>query len=324
MPLYDHLLPHVPDVLGGPWFRRRRHKHLNRKPPEGFLENLWSWIKTLVWALTVVTIVNGIAFGAFTVPTPSMENTVMAGEFLFVNKFKYGPSTPQIIPFLNLPLPYYKTPPIWDPVQGDIIVFVFPGNRDQVKPDNFEYYLKRCVAVSGDVIEIREGRVIVNNIEYPLPPSAAPQGDPFELRMNLESEPGRLFPPSKVQWTHRNYGPYRIPKKGDVIQLTEENVIDWTTFIMREGKTINTSTLTVEGFPQGTYTVQRDYVFGMGDNRDNSLDSRFWGLIPEQDVVGTPMVVYWSWQNRVNNVEQGLMYKIMHIRWNRLGAIINK
>ncbi len=323
MPLYDRFIPHVPGRYGT-WLRTRRHKHLNRKPPETALEHLWAWIKTLVWALTVVTIVNGIAFGAFTVPTPSMENTVMAGEFLFVNKFKYGPSTPQIIPFLNLPLPYYKTPPIWRPVQGDIIVFVFPGNREQIKPDNFEYYLKRCVAVSGDVIEIREGRVFVNNIEYPLPPTAALPGNAFEVKMNLESEPGRLFPPSKVQWTHRNYGPLRVPKKGDVIQLTEENVIDWTTFIMREGKTIDTRTLTVGGYPRGTYTVQRDYVFGMGDNRDNSADSRFWGLIPEQDVVGTPMVVYWSWQNRVNNIEQGLMYKIMHIRWDRLGTIINK
>ena len=93
---------------------------------------------------------------------------------------------------------------------------------------------------------------------------------------------------------------------------------------MREGHTINTATMSVDGFPAGTYTVQRDYVFGMGDNRDNSLDSRFWGFIPEHDVVGTPMVVYWSWQNRVNNKEQSLMYKFAHIRWNRLGTIINK
>lgn len=323
MPLYDRFIPHVPGRYGS-WLRARRHKHLNRKPPETVLEHLWSWVKTLVWALSVVTIVNGLAFGAFTVPTPSMENTVLAGEFLFVNKFKYGPSTPQIVPFLNLPLPYYKTPPIWKPVQGDIIVFVFPGNRDQVKPDNFEYYLKRCVAVSGDIIEVREGRVLVNNIEYPLPPNAMLPTNNYLMQGYLASQIGRMFPPSKEQWTHRNYGPLRVPMKGDVIQLTPENVIDWATFIMREGHTMNTSTLTVDGFAAGTYTVERNYVFGMGDNRDNSADSRFWGFIPEHDVVGTPMIVYWSWRNRVNDVEQDLMYKIMHIRWNRLGTFINK
>ncbi|MDZ4744647.1 MAG: signal peptidase I [bacterium] len=323
MPLYDHIIPHVPGRYGS-WLRTRRQKFHNRKPPEGFFEHLWSWVKTLVWALTVVTIVNGLAFGAFTVPTPSMENTVMAGEFLFVNKFKYGPSTPQIIPFLNLALPYYKTPPIWKPVQGDIIVFVYPGHRDQVKADNFEYYLKRCVAISGQTVEIRDAHVFVDNVEYPLPVAAPPRDRGAQVQYRLMTEGPRMYPPSKDTWNHENYGPLRIPAKGDVITLTQENIIDWTTFIMREGHAVNSQTLTVEGFAPGTYTVQRDYVFGMGDNRDNSEDSRFWGLIPEQDVVGTPMVVYWSWQNRVNNVEQGLMYKIMHIRWNRLGTIINK
>lgn len=323
MPLYDRMIPHVPGRYGS-WLRARRHKHLNRKAPEGFGEHLWSWVKTLVWALTVVTIVNGIAMGAFTVPTPSMENTVLAGEFLFVNKFKYGPSTPQIIPFLNLALPYYKTPPIWPPKQGDIIVFVFPGNRDQVKAANFEYYLKRCIAVSGDVIEVRDARVFVNNVEYPLP-ATAPPADTGALATNHSlMDYGRMFPASQIGWTHANYGPLRVPAKGDVIKLTKQNIIDWAIFIMREGHEVNTESLTVEGFPPGTYTVERNYVFGMGDNRDNSEDSRYWGFIPEQDVVGTPMLVYWSWKNRVNNIEQNLSYKFAHIRWNRIGTFINK
>lgn len=308
----------------GHFLIRRRNKRLNAPKPETFFQHVWAWIKTVVWAVTVVTIINGLALASFTVPTGSMERTVMAGDFLFVNKFIYGPSTPQIIPFINMPLPYYKLPPLMDPKQGDVIVFVFPGNREEVKT-RFEYYLKRCVAVSGDVLQIRSGRVYVNNAEFTLPEHGQFFDMTPEMRAQMhEDDLGQTFPLGR-DYTRDDYGPIRIPKEGDVIPLSSSNFDEWAVFIAREGHEVNGMMRTVDGQPITSYTVERDYVFGMGDNRDNSLDSRFWGFIPKHSVVGTPMVVYWSWQP--DDAQTGkrltLFERLSTIRWSRLGTIIH-
>jgi signal peptidase I len=151
------------------WNRRRKER---RRKPQNALEAAISWVRSLLGALVVVMIINGLAVASFVVPTGSMENTVMAGDFLFVNRLIFGPSTPQIIPFVNIPLPYIQFPGLRRPQRGDVIVFIFPGYRDEVRPREFQYYLKRCVAVAGDTLEIRNKRVFVNGVEQPLPPKA--------------------------------------------------------------------------------------------------------------------------------------------------------
>lgn len=308
----------------GAFLLKRRHDRLNAPKPETLKEHFVAWVKTIVWSLTVVTIINGLALASFVVPTGSMESTVLAGEFLFVNKFKFGPSTPQIVPFLNMPLPYYKLPPIFAPKQGDVIVFVFPGNREVAHPPAFEYYLKRCVAVAGDSLRIRAGRVYVNGVEYGLPEHAQFMGwTPEQRAMVSEADREATFPPGRG-YTRDDYGPIRIPKEGDVIRLTSENFHEWAVFIAREGHQVNADLRTIDGQPATSYTVKRDYVFGMGDNRDNSLDSRFWGFIPEEDVVGTPMIVYWSLPVETPDGRRlSLMQRLKNIRWGRIGTIIN-
>lgn len=319
------------------WYKRRRERKSNQKKPETIGEHLWSWVKTAVWALSVVTIVNGLFLASFTVPTGSMEGTVLPGDYVFVNKFIYGPSTPQIIPFLNIPLPYYKLPPFSGPDQGDVIVFVFPGNRDQVKASNFEYYLKRCVAVAGDTLQIVNQKVIVNGKEFPLPKHAQFRNLSAQDRAaEVEATRYQTFPPGRG-FTRDNWGPLRIPKEGDVLSLSRENILEWSTFIRREGHDVDVSRMLIDGKPATQYVVERDYVFGMGDNRDNSLDSRFWGFIPKHDVVGTPMMVYWSWPvesaktitvqrpdglYEVHREPTSLSEKLANVRWSRLGTII--
>ncbi|MFM8771773.1 MAG: signal peptidase I [Candidatus Kapaibacterium sp.] len=309
----------------GAFMLKRRQARLDAPKPETLGEHLMAWVKTIVWSLTVVTIINGLALASFVVPTGSMESTVLAGEFLFVNKFVFGPSTPQIIPFLNQPLPYYKLPPVIAPKQGDVIVFVFPGNRDVVKPTAFEYYLKRCVAAAGDVLQIKGGRVFVNGTEYSLPEHAQFMGwTPEQRVMVCDADREATFPPGKG-YTRDDYGPIRIPKEGDVIALTPENFREWAVFIAREGHIVDAAMGTIDGKPATSYTVKRDYVFGMGDNRDNSLDSRFWGFIPEEDVVGTPMIVYWSWapNDPVYGTRMTFAQRLKSIRWGRIGTIIH-
>jgi signal peptidase I len=295
----------------------RKKAHDKKKEPETFAEVAMSWTKTILGAIVVVMIINGLAVASFVVPTGSMENTVMTGDFLFVNKFVYGPSTPQVVPFFNVPLPFYRFPGVKNPEKGDVIVFIFPGNRDEVKSAEFQYYLKRCVATAGDVLEIRNKKVFVNNKELPLAKHGV-----YDLTIPATgSDKWQTFPNGK-NFSRDDYGPIRIPKKGDLIAINPDNLREWLIFIKREGHdvTSNGYSVFIDGKPSTNYKVQRDYCFGMGDNRDHSLDSRYWGFIPYENVVGTPMVVYWSWDTGLPMSE--LFSKIATVRWSRLGTII--
>jgi len=277
-------------------------------------EELISWVKTIVWAIVVVMFINGALLASFVVPTGSMENTVMPGDFLFVNKFIYGPSTPQIIPFVNIPLPFFKFPGFKDPEQGDVIVFIFPGEQFEEEPAQFQYYLKRCIATAGDTLQIINKRVYVNRKEFLLP------------------EHGKYIPefpdhagtfPSGKGFTRDNYGPIRIPKKGDKIFLNAENFELWRIFIIREGHEVSFNGINalIDGKVITNYQVERDYCFAMGDNRDNSSDSRMWGFVPFDNVVGTPLIVYWSWDPNITFNQLG--DKLKSIRFSRFLNYIN-
>jgi len=295
------------------WFKNIFKPKKKPKVKKTFSQELVSWGKTLLWAIIVVMFINGAILASFVVPTGSMEDTVMPGDFLFVNKFIYGPSTPQIIPFINQPLPFYKFPGCRKPKQGDVIVFIFPGEQNEVKPDKFEYYLKRCVASAGDTIQVINKRLFVNRKEFPLPKHGK-----YDLAI---PELYATFPGGNL-WTKDNYGPIRIPKKGDVIKLTQENIMEWRIFIMREGHDVGTdgTSIYIDNKATQQYVTERDYCWGMGDNRDHSSDSRFWGFIPYDNVVGTPLFVYWSWDPDIKLVH--LFSKIASLRLSRIFTII--
>src|SRR5712692_5296422 len=99
-------------------------------------------------------LLNSFVLASFEVPTGSMENEIMTGDFLLVNKFIFGGTTPRTIPFTNVRIPAFKLPSLWTVDKGDVIVFIFPGNRDEVEPAEFAYYLKRCMATAGDTLQI--------------------------------------------------------------------------------------------------------------------------------------------------------------------------
>jgi signal peptidase I len=125
----------------------------------------------------------------------------------------------------------------------------------------------------------------------------------------------------------------RIPKEGDKIMLNDSTYREWAVFIQREGHDISQdgTIIRIDGEPVDSYTVERDYVFGMGDNRNNSEDSRYWGFVPKENVVGSPIMVYWSWENRelvqvpggYAMREKSLGEKLGSIRWGRIFKGIN-
>jgi signal peptidase I len=295
-------------------------KQKKQKKKETPFESLVSWIKTIIGAIIVVMFLNGALIASFVVPTGSMEKTVLPGDFLFVNKFMYGPTTPQIIPFANIPLPYIKFPGPKDPEVNDVIVFIFPGGRDEVEATEFQYYLKRCVAAAGDTLELKNKAIYVNGKLMVDPAESVKnnkEADDYERALTFPRYSG---------FTSDDYGPIRIPKKGDVIELNPKNIAKWDTFIIREGNEDATSdgkNVYINGNQVDSYTVQRNYCFAVGDNRDNSFDSRFWGFVPYDNVVGTPLLVYWSWPVEDNFGNQtSLMEKIKNVRWGRIGKVI--
>jgi signal peptidase I len=199
-----------------------------------------------------------------------------------------------------------------------VIVFEFPGYRDEVVSSEFQFYLKRCVGLPGDTIQIKERVLYVNGSLFPLPrrvrfdrPWTMPAAQPED----------QIFPKGSL-WNADHFGPLIIPFKGMQVSLTPESYDRWETFIRREGHAITMAgtTILVDGIPSTGYTVQRDYLFGMGDHRDNSLDSRYWGFIPKENLVGTPMIVYWSWNTDLPLYD--IFGRIGSVRWSRIGSLI--
>ena len=241
------------------------------------------------------------------IPTGSMEGTILIGDFVLVNKFIYGSSSPRYIPFTEVPLPFFTIPVGRDPQRTEIVVFEYPGNSDQMHSSVLNLnYVKRCVGLPGDVVEVRDGVVFVNNQELWIPPNIQyddpkREGPPPRYYGKGEVELG-IFPPNK-SWNHWNYGPLRIPKKGDVIKLTAENFYDWQTIIDREfGKRavqMEDSVITIDGKITQTYTLQKDYYFMMGDNRTNSADSRYWGFVPRDLIIGKAFIILFSWDRDI-------------------------
>lgn len=182
---------------------------------------------------------------AFRIPSGSMEDTLLVGDFLLVNKFIYGAK----IPFTNIRLPALS-----EPKPGDIIVFSTRGIPGLEQNKDF---IKRCIAVGGQKIEIRDKVVYVDGKRVPDPPMAK--------HIHNQILPRELSP-------RDNFGPVRVP--------------------------------------QG-------YLFMMGDNRDNSRDSRYWGWLPQENVKGKALIIYWSWNNNAH------WYDLVHkVRWGRIGRLI--
>ncbi len=277
-----------------------------------------SFAKELLFAFVAVLFINSFVMASFEVPTPSMERTVMVGDRVLVNKFVYGGTTPYTIPFTSIRIPHLRVPGFRGVERGDVVVFDWPGDRDQMEKPDQKFFLKRCIGLPGDTVRIDQRTVYVNGKVLPLPPHSdflRPQPMPAGL-----SDPG-IFPRGAA-FNQDNWGPVRIPRRGDKIALNADNLSQWEVFIAREGHQaeVRDGKVQVDGNPCAEYTVARDYIFGMGDNRDNSLDSRFWGFIPVEDVIGTPMVVFWSWDPQIPIYDLGA--RLLSINLRRIGTIV--
>ncbi|XOD66553.1 MAG: signal peptidase I [Flavobacteriales bacterium Tduv] len=376
-------------------------KNLQYVGPEDRKETM---ISALLFAIVFASSIHTYVIQPFTIPTPSMERTLLVGDFIFVSKIHYGlriPITPIGIPFthntlpiLNIKsyvdcvrLPYMRLPAIDTIKRNDIVVFNFPIDLTHTSPDRKDNYIKRCVAMPGNTLEIEEGELIVNGKPESFPENAEKQYGyivktskvPLNLRY-LQNEIGikdiqifeeegqksdskdittytyqimltqanaetiksfenvisiqkNIFPktfaenttfPKGSKWNRDFYGPLRIPKKGDRIQLSEVNIETYRDIITRyEGNSLKEreGLFYINGQETSDYTIGQDYYFMMGDNRHNSLDSRYFGFVPENHIVGKPLLTWLSIDWDRNNPINIFKWKF---RWNRIMTLTNE
>lgn len=278
------------------------------------------YTEAILVALIAALILRTFVIQAFRIPTGSMKDTLLVGDFLLVNKFIYGARTPDTIPFTEIALPYVRFPAFADPKPGEIVVFKYPENMTQD-------YIKRCIAGPGQTLEVRQGDVYIDGQPEGAKEYLGKQYDPEEghyvdsyriTRSNGKSYTVRYY--AERNRASDRYGPIHMPKKGETIELTPATATQYrniiTTYEQRDLR-IEGDSVYLDGRPASQYTFAQDYYFMMGDNRDNSLDSRAWGMLPRENVVGEALVIYWSWNHYIP------LYKFFEkVRWSRIGNII--
>ena len=426
--------------------------HANRdlKAPNKTMDTLGS----LSFAVVVATLVHTYFIQPYTIPTSSLEKSLLVGDFLFVSKFHYGartPMTPIAAPMVHdtLPiiktksylakpsLPYFRFPALQKIERNDIVVFNWPADtlfhmykaadKRYDKPiDKKTNYVKRCTAIPGDKIEIRDGIIFINGKESILPERAKPQyfyliktnninvdeiknfyqiteGYPlFEIKNEIWDKPelknelinryafeeisrdtlttavtgqidqdiynklGLMISPSyfygnltaekyeqlksdsrissvkrqisktaedgiftdiqdgkpslKNNWNRDNMGPIYIPEAGKTVTLNKENLPLYKKIIGEyEGNDlkVNGDEIRINGQIATSYTFKQDYYWMMGDNRHNSLDSRYWGFVPADHIVGKPIFIWMS----IDGINDGI--KNWSIRWDRLFTTVS-
>ncbi|MBZ0200370.1 MAG: signal peptidase I [Ignavibacteriaceae bacterium] len=262
-------------------------------------EKVRDFIESLLFAGIAAFFIITFVIQNTRIPTGSMEETILVGDFVLVNKFIYGSSSPKYIPFTEIQLPFFTLPALKEPKRKDIVVFEYPGNRDQMHADELGVnYVKRCIGLPGDTIQIINKVVYVNHQQAWIPP---------HIRYGYDLRPhgmkrGDIFPRG-MDWNEDNWGPLVIPRKGYTINLTAEAAYNWGTIIDREfGKrvvNIANGQVLIDGKPTTKYRFKKDYFFMMGDNRDDSADSRFWGLVPRDLIVGEAFITLFSWDRDI-------------------------
>lgn len=234
-----------------------------------------------------------------------MHGTLIEGDVVLINKLAYGPRLP-ITPFvfqingrqnyLPLCLPYFRLPGYDLVSRNDIVAYNYDLSDDRPL-DLREEYIKRCVGLPGDTISIADGVVKVSSSTIKNHSNVHPMNRQILKRGHFNPA---VFPNHPAfKWNTDQLGPLYVPRSGESVRLTDSTMILYQRLILRyEGHTIEKKgkTFFVDQKPAIYYTFSKNYFFLIGDNRDDSIDCRFTGLIPEDHVIGRAEFVLLSAQ----------------------------
>ncbi|MDR3628403.1 MAG: signal peptidase I [Ignavibacteriaceae bacterium] len=283
--------------------------------------NIKYFIRAILIALAAALVIKMFFIEADVIPTGSMENTLMAGDFIIVNKAAYAISTPRNIPLTNITIPHVKIINTSKPKLNDVIIFKYPGNLNEIQPDDEIDFIKRVIGCPGDTLQIINKTVLINKDKIPLPANSSFSRYNI-LGSNVTDK--RIFPPGK-NWNSDNYGPLIIPYKGMKVKLNVKNIDEWELIIDRElgpkAVSVEGTVITINGSPVREYEFTKNYYFVMGDNRDDSMDSRYWGFLPEDNIIGRAILIYWSLEQPVSFDNMSLFFH--SIRWGRILKVIH-
>ena len=271
------------------------------------MKHLWTeYIVPILWGmgifLALVALWAGmkiLVLGYFPVPTSSMRPSIVPGDVVFVNKLRLGPRTFRNLDFLDsdtIPVENIRLPGYGEIERNDVIVFNYPYAVSWSKA-RFNYkafYVKRCLGLPGDTLSIVNGFYKVAGCDLPL----GNLRDQKRLsRTPLENLPLSISRADRPNgWTIKDFGPLYIPREGDTIVVDERNyefykrLIEWET---GGEMTASKGKYCLDGHPVDRYVVKNDYYFVAGDNLFDSRDSRYWGLLQQEYIVGVvPFVLY--------------------------------
>ena len=223
-----------------------------------------------------------------------MENTLLAGDFIIVNKIAYRVTTPKNIPFTDIKIPHLTLLETWKPKINDLVIFSYPKFFLNDSTLSTNQFVKRIVAGPGDTIQFINKEIFVNGELLVLPTTIKYSNDDIRRRGVVEQN---IFPEG-CKWNRDNYGPIVIPQKNDTIDVNSGNlervkqtiVTDYGERVLRDEGTV----ITLNAKPIQQYVIQNDHYFVIGDNLDVSMDSRYLGFITEEMILGEALFIYWS------------------------------
>jgi signal peptidase I len=338
------------------------------------------WTEALLFAFIAVMIFRTFLFEAYTIPSSSMEKSLLKGDYILVSKLHYGgriPMTVLSIPFFHqkltehinsfldwIEIPYFRLPGFSRIRCGDIVVFNTPQELDY-PIDQRTYYIKRCLGTPGDTFEIKKAETRVNaqvvslpkesESEYIVKTDSSPlqaekleelqvtdirstpmpghylleltpfAADSIRLWKNVvavslnspkkEQRDEDLFPGSKeFSWNLDHFGPICIPKKGMTIRLSAASLPLYQKIITayeHHALLVRNDSIYIDNIYSEVYTFKMNYYFMLGDNRHYSLDSRYWGFVPEDHIVGKAVLILAS-----------IDKENKHWRWNRIFKLV--